>query len=176
MLTGELLAVAIVAAGIVVFGIAAPSAYSAYLMIHIVAAVVWVGGGTIIAVLAFAVERERDPVLLGRFAALAGKVGTRVFLPSSLVLLIFGFVLVSKGSWGYGHFWVIFALLGWAASFVTGIAVLRPLSAKVGQVVPQRGIDDPEAQALIKRIIVIDRWQVLLLLLVVADMAAKPFS
>jgi uncharacterized membrane protein len=145
-------------------------------MLHIFFAVVWVGGGAVIALLAFLIDRERDPAMIGRFGAMTEKIGLRVFVPSSLIVLVIGFVLVHKGSWGYGHFWVIFALIGWAASFCVGLFVLTPLAKQVAQVVPQRGIEDPEAQALLRRIILIDRWQVLLLLLTVADMAAKPFS
>jgi uncharacterized membrane protein len=172
----ELLALAAVAVGLIVFGLWAPFSYQGWLMLHIFAAVVWVGGGTTVAILAFMVERERDPFLLGRFADLVGRVGMRVYTPAGLVVLIVGFVLVHKGAWGYGHFWVIFALIGWAASFLTGILVLKPQADKVAKVIPERGLDDPQAQALLKRIIMIDRWQVVLLLLVVADMAAKPFS
>lgn len=175
-LGSELIALGVLAAGLIVFAIAAPSAYSLYLMLHIFFAVVWVGGGTVIAILAFMLDRERDPVQIGRFGAMTEKIGLRVFLPSSLIVLALGFVLVSKGSWGYGHFWVIFALLGWAASFCIGLFVLTPLAKKVAQVIPEKGIDNPEAQALLRRIVLIDRWQVLVLLLTVADMAAKPFS
>jgi uncharacterized membrane protein len=172
----ELLALFALAAGLIVFAIASPTSYQLYLMLHIFFAVVWVGGGTVIAILAFLLERESDPVQIGKFAALTEKVGLRVFVPSSLIVLVFGFVLVHEGSWGYGHFWVIFALIGWFTSFAVGLFVLTPLAKKVSQVIPAKGIEDPEAQALLSRIVQIDRWQVLVLLLTVADMAAKPFS
>jgi uncharacterized membrane protein len=175
-LRNELIALGVLAAGLIVFAIAAPSAYSLYLMLHIFFAVVWVGGGTVIAILAFMLDRTRDPVQIGRFGAMAEKIGLRVFLPSSLIVLALGFVLVHKGSWGYGHFWVIFALVGWTISFCVGLFVLAPLSKKVAEVVPQKGLDDAETQALLRRIVLIDRWQVLVLLLTVADMAGKPFS
>jgi uncharacterized membrane protein required for colicin V production len=71
---------------------------------------------------------------------------------------------------------VIFALIGWAISFCVGLFVLAPLSKKVAEVVPQKGLEDAETQALLRRIVLIDRWQVLVLLLTVADMAGKPFS
>jgi uncharacterized membrane protein len=175
-LTNELIALGVLAAGLIVFAIAAPSAYSLYLMLHIFFAVVWVGGGAVIAILAFMLDRARDPVQIGRFGAMAEKIGMRVFLPSSLIVLALGFVLVHKGGWGYGHFWVVFALIGWAVSFCVGLFVLAPLSKKVSEVIPQKGVEDPDAQALLRRIVLIDRWQVLVLLLTVADMASKPFS
>jgi uncharacterized membrane protein len=175
-LGNELIALGVLAAGLIVFAVAAPSAYSLYLMLHIFFAVVWVGGGTVIAILAFMLDRARDPVQIGRFGAMTEKIGLRVFLPSSLIVLVLGFVLVHKGSWGYGHFWVIFALLGWATSFCVGLFVLTPLAKKVATVIPEKGIEDAEAQALLRRIVLVDRWQVLVLLLTVADMAAKPFS
>ena len=35
-------------------------------------------------------------------------------------------------NWGWGKFWVVVGLIGYVATFVTGIAVLSPL-AKEGQ-------------------------------------------
>jgi uncharacterized membrane protein len=175
-LRGEFLALGALAAGLVIFAIAAPGSYQLYLMIHIFAAGVWVGGGAVIAVLAFLMQRENDPVLVARFADKAGLVGFRLFLPASLVVLAFGFVLVSKGDWGYGHFWVVFALLGWIASFLVGLLFLGPEARRLAAIVSERGVEDADAQRRVRRIMLVDRTQVLVLLLVVADMAAKPFS
>src|SRR5205085_8085968 len=81
----EALALGVLAAGLIVFAIAAPSAYSLYLMLHIFFATVWVGGGATIALLAFMLDRARDPVQLGRFGPMTEELGLRVFLPSWLI-------------------------------------------------------------------------------------------
>jgi hypothetical protein len=76
----------------------------------------------------------RSP-LPGRKAEFAGEIeliGMRVFLPASLVLVVLGFYLVSKGDWGY-PLWVIFGLAGFGFSFVTGLAYLTPQSKRIKQ-------------------------------------------
>jgi hypothetical protein len=59
-------------------------------------------------------------VQIGRFGAMTEKIGLRVFLPSSLIVLVLGFVLMHNASWGYGHFWVIIALIGGRSPSASG--------------------------------------------------------
>ena len=59
---------------------------------------------------------------------------------------------------------------------MTGIGVLSPLAKKVGELIETKGAEAPETQAAIRRILLVARVDVAVLLLVVADMTAKPFS
>jgi hypothetical protein len=78
--------------------------------------------------------------------------------------------------WGWGKFWIIAGLIGYAATFVTGIAVLSPMAKKLNELMNEKGPTAPETQAAIQRILLIARVDVGVLLLVVADMVTKPFS
>jgi hypothetical protein len=78
--------------------------------------------------------------------------------------------------WGWGTFWVDAGLVGYAATFITGIGVLSPLAKKVATSGAEKGSDHPETLALINKILLIARVDVCLLLLVIADMVTKPFS
>ena len=76
--------------------------------VHVVAAITWLGGGLLITVLALRADRagnEDDLIGIGRQAEWAS---TRIFIPSSLVVLVMGVILVHKGQWGYDHFWTLF--------------------------------------------------------------------
>jgi uncharacterized membrane protein len=79
-------------------------------------------------------------------------------------------------NWGWGKFWVVVGLLGYAATFITGLAVLSPLAKKVEASAEQNGPEHPTTLALIDRILLIARVDVAVLLLVIADMVTKPFS
>jgi hypothetical protein len=86
--------------GLVVFGWAAPATFNVYKMVHVVAAVVWVGGGAIVTVLALLTEREGDPKALMSLGHKVEVLATRIFIPASLVVLLFGILMMVKGSLG----------------------------------------------------------------------------
>jgi uncharacterized membrane protein len=133
--------------GLVVFGWAAPATFDVYKMVHVVAAVVWVGGGATLVVLALLTERENDPRAL---AALGHKIeffATRIFIPSSLVVLLFGILMMVKVDLDWGQFWVIAGLVGFAATFLTGIAYLSPQTKKFNALAVEKGVEAPETQA-----------------------------
>ena len=84
--------------------------------------------------------------------------------------------MVLSAHLGFGHFWIIFGLLGFLATFVVGIAVLGPRAKRLSVTLDEKGPDAPETQAAIGRILLIARADIAMLLLVVVDMVTKPFS
>jgi uncharacterized membrane protein len=150
--------------------------YAVFRVTHVLVAFLWVGGGLMITVLAILAERRNDTAELLVIARQAAFVGERIFAPAGLIVLAMGIAMMINTNWGWGKFWVIFGLLGYAATFVTGIAVLAPLTKKIVASVEANGPEHPETVALIKRILLLARVDVAVLLLVVADMVTKPFS
>jgi uncharacterized membrane protein len=112
-------------------------------------------------------------VVIARQAASAGE---KIFAPAGLVVFLMGIAMMLDTDWGWGKFWVVAGLIGYAATFTTGIAVLSPLAKKIGASVEANGPTHPETLALIKRIMLIVRFDMAVLLLVIADMVTKPFS
>jgi hypothetical protein len=153
----------------------AVSTYQWYLMVHILMAVVWVGGAHLIQLLAVRILKADDPHRLAAFAKDADWIGTRVFAPSALLLLVFGFLLVEETDIGY-PFWVQFGLGVFAYSFVSGLLFLGPEAGRISKLVAARGAADPDVQRRIRRILLFSRFELLLLVLVVVDMTIKPFS
>src|SRR5574341_1264823 len=98
---------------------------------------------------------------------------TRIFIPSSLVVLLFGILMMLKADLDWGQFWVIVGLVGFAATFVTGIAFLSPQIKRVDALVEDKGVEAPETRAALKTLLLIARFDAAMLLLVVADMTAK---
>jgi hypothetical protein len=81
----------------------------------------------------------------------------------------------SQSPWSYDQFFVIFALAGWAVSFVTGAFFLGPEAKRLGQLMAAKPPDDPEVQHRIRRILAVARVDILLLIAIVFVMTAKPF-
>jgi uncharacterized membrane protein len=151
----------------------AATTYQWYLSIHILAVVLWVGGAFTIQLLAIRASRPSGRLQLGSLASEIEWVGTRVFIPASLILVIMGFLLVHEDNWDW-DFWLVFALAVWIASFLAGIAFLGPQSGKLGEDVERFGVDSAQATARLQRIFLVSRVELVFLLLVVLDMALKP--
>jgi uncharacterized membrane protein len=149
--------------------------YEFALFVHILAAVVWVGGGVTTQVLAFRIIRANDPARLAGFGKDIEKVGMFVFTPAALVVLGFGFALVAEGNWDY-DFWVIFGLAVVAFSALIGTLFLGPEAGRIGKLVEAHGPEYPEVQDRIKRILMISRIELTLLIAVVFAMVVKPFT
>lgn len=150
--------------------------YAVFRGVHVVLAVFWVGGGVTLTVLGLRAERSDDPREIATLAGQAAFVGEKLFAPAGLLVLLMGIGMVINGSLGWNHFWIIAGLIGYASTFVTGVAFLSPLAKRVHAAVNAYGPEHPEAQALIRRILLVARVDVTVLLLVVVDMVLKPFS
>ena len=149
--------------------------YLVFESIHVLAAIVWLGGGAMITVLAWRAQRARDNLQLLQIGKQTEWFNMRVFVPASLIVLAMGFVLMHEGDWGYGNFWTLFGLIAWGMSFVVGAAFLGPEGGRLAKLIEAKGPEDPEVMARLSRIISVARANVVLVLLVAVDMVAKPF-
>jgi uncharacterized membrane protein len=178
-LTLALLAVVVVVALIFAFSSSAlvPNHwYALFKYIHVLFAVVWIGGGALLTILALAAERKQDPMELVTVARQAAFVGEKVFAPAGLVVFLMGIAMMLNTNWGWGKFWIVAGIIGYAITFVTGIAVLSPLAKKIKTSAEENGATAPVTMALINRILLIARVDIAVLFLVIADMVTKPFS
>src|SRR5437899_1419590 len=173
-LTAVLGVVVLVVAIIFITQAAYNSWYSGFKAVHVLAAIIWIGGGAFLTILGVAAERKNDPVELAAIARQAATVGEKLFAPAGIVVVAMGIAMMVNTDWGWGRFWVIAGLVGYAITFVTGVGVLAPLAKKGTALVDEQGPAEPQTQAQIRKILMIARVDIALLLLVVVDMAAKP--
>jgi uncharacterized membrane protein len=150
--------------------------YALFKLVHVLFAVVWVGGGVSIMIHAIRAQTARDPQGIVTVAKQAAFMGEKVFAPVGLVTFLMGIAMMINTNWGWSHFWVVAGLIGYASTFVVGIAILSPMAKKIDASAEANGPTHPETLALIDRIMLIARVDVAVLLLVVADMVTKPFS
>jgi uncharacterized membrane protein len=150
--------------------------YTAFKFVHVLAAVVWVGGACMVQVYALLAVRTNDPVKVAAFSNDTEFVGTRIFLPSALILLVSGLFTVheSGGAWSYGQGWVRFGLAIVVLSILVGAGYLGPESGRIARATERSGVGSPEVQARIRRIFLVSRIELVLLLAVVFDMVVKP--
>ena len=142
---------------------------------HVLAAVMWVGGGVMLTLLGLMTIGLRDPIRLAQFARQAAFLGGTFFPPLSLMVVGFGFALVEKGGWTYGPAWIQIGIAAWAVSFAVGAGFLGPQARRLARMLEDRTEDDADVQRLILRILAVARLDSVLLLFVVFDMVAKPW-
>jgi uncharacterized membrane protein len=150
------------------------SLYEFLLFVHILMAVMWVGGGIAIQVLAIRATRAKDPVRTAAVSADAEWMGLRVFMPASILLLVSGIWAASEGNWDFGQAWISIGFAAFLFSFFLGMTFLGPESGRIKQLVRERSYQDPEVQRRIGRILLFSRIELVVLLVAIWAMVAKP--
>lgn len=171
--TITLAAAALLLLGALVFLLESDSWYLAFKAVHVVAAVLWVGGGTLLAVLAITAERDPEPArLLG--VARQAEWAARIFIPASFTVLGMGIAMTINGDLDWGQFWLVFGLVAWTISTAIGVGFLTPRIKQLNALIQERGERDPAVQAAVQPILLAARIDIALLLLIVIDMTLKP--
>ena len=147
--------------------------YELLLLLHIVAAIVWLGSGLLLQILAYRAERAGDDAKLARIADDAAELGTVLFLPASVLTLVFGVLVTIEGPWGLDQLWIVLGLAGYAATFLTGVLVMKPTSERIAALIERDGMSS-EALLEIRRLLVKGRVDTVVLYLVVGVMTLKP--
>jgi uncharacterized membrane protein len=151
--------------------------YDTLKTIHILAAIVWLGGGVFIQIYSTRLRRANETTQLMRFARDIERLGTSIFLPASVVVLVMGISMVwYSPAWELTQLWVVLGLVGIANTIVVGAAFLGPESGKLARLAEERGFEDPQVVHRVERIFAISRYDLAVLLLVVVDMVVKPGS
>lgn len=141
-------------------------------VIHVIAAVIWVGGGSALVVLGMAASRAGDDAAMVGVARNVIYLATHLFIPASLVTLLAGVAMVVLGQ-SFGDLWVIIGLCGFAITFLTGLLVLKPASDRIGAMTDRDGIT-PAAVAECRSLVRHAKFDHVVMFIVIADMVLKP--
>lgn len=149
--------------------------YELFLFVHILMAIVWVGGGVMLQLLALRVLASTDAARTAGFAGDVEQIGMKVFMPASLLLLVsaIGLMLNDASPWDWGEPFVTVGLVVWAISFVAGAGYLGPTSGKIKRSIEATGPTSPESLRLIGNVLRYSRIELVLLLVVVFMMTVK---
>jgi uncharacterized membrane protein len=148
--------------------------YELLKFVHIAAAIIWIGGAVTMQFFAARTIASGDALRLVSFTRDVEWIGNRVLLPSALVVIVLGFLLVWDGPWGFGMTWIWLALVLFAISFLLGVALFTPESKRIGNQIEAQGPESPAVQARIARLIKLTRIDLVLLFAIVFLMVFKP--
>jgi uncharacterized membrane protein len=141
--------------------------------VHVLAAIVWVGGAFYAQMLAVRVQRSTDPDDLPKFGRNVEAIGTRAFIPASLILFIAGAILVAQ-RWSFTQAWVSAAIVLWLLSVLVGALYLGPRAKRIAELFEAEGPTSAGARALLDRVFLVSRLELVSFVVVVFLMVVKP--
>jgi uncharacterized membrane protein len=147
--------------------------YQLLLYVHIVCAVIWVGGAVYAQLLAFRVNRSPDPSELPHLARHIEYLGTRVFLPAAVLLFVAGAAMTVQ-AWSFGQTWIAISVALWVLSAVVGAVYLGPRVKRAGELFEAEGPTSQEGRELINRLFLVSRLELVGFALIIALMTFKP--
>ena len=141
-------------------------------LLHVVSAVIWIGGAFVMIMLGVKADRGKDDAEFVGVVRQVAWAGERIYVPASISTLIFGVATATVGGL-WSNLWVILGLVGVAATITLGVAVLTPRAKKVETGFQAGGVT-PAVVATSREILTIAKFDAVLLFVVIADMVLKP--
>jgi uncharacterized membrane protein len=147
--------------------------YEWLFLLHIVAAMVWVGGAVMVAVIGGRAIRSGDAAEVGRFVRGLRTTGPLVLAPAAVGTVAFGVWLVlNSPAWEFGQRWVQVGIGLFAVAFLIGSIFLSRTSIAAERAVD--AADDTTALGQLRRWAWGYRVMLALLLATAWDMVFKP--
>jgi len=145
------------------------------LFLHILGAIIWIGGGIMLSLIAARTRRSDDPRSIAEFAKTLSYVGLRVLAPAVITVLLTGIlmVLVSAG-WEFTQLWILLALGIFVIAFLLGAVYLSRVALELQRLTASTDVNLQAAREALGRWIVGYQIVLYLLLFAVWDMVFKP--
>ena len=149
------------------------SFYEVVLFVHVVAAILWVGGGFTTVLLGAHADRTEDEQTLTTIFVAVGWLAKHLFIPASMVVLLAG-ITMTIDAWAFGDLWIVLSLVGYAIAFATGVFVLTPRAEAVGERLARDGGLRPDSLLEMRKVLVLARLDYGVLFGIIALMVLKP--
>jgi len=147
--------------------------YQLLLYVHIVCAVIWVGGAVFVQLLAVRVTRSNDPNEVPQLARHVEALATWVFMPAAGLLLVSGAAMVIQ-AWDFGQGWIAVSIALWLLSAVAGALYLGPRAKRAAALFEAEGPTSSAALQLTRRLFLVSRLELISFAIVIALMVFKP--
>lgn len=93
--------------------------------VHVVGAILWVGGASILTLLVVILDRRGDDKATLTAVSYVALLGNRVFAPLGLLVILLGLILAWLAGYGFAA-WTVLSTVIVACTFVLGAAILGP--------------------------------------------------
>lgn len=142
------------------------------LLIHVLAAAIWLGGAVALALLA---GHAGASGTRSAFVRQMEWVGPRAGGSASLVILATGVWMVLRNdAWAFSDVWILVALVLFAGTFVLGVGFHVPNYKKIHASEERNGPDSPATIRLMRRSFAAIWWEIAILVVIFGLMIFKP--
>lgn len=141
-------------------------------LVHVLGAVVWVGGAAVLTLVVVLLDRRGDDrTTLASIAQLA-EIGAKVFSPTGALTVLTGLTLAWLGGWGLAA-WTVLAFGVALCTFALGAMVLGPTSGRCARIWLESGEVQP-AMTLGRRVLRLLKLDLAAQFAIVSLMVLKP--
>ena len=149
--------------------------YELFKLLHVVGAMAWVGAGIGLLVLNRQLIRTRDYAGLLTVSRQSQALGTRLFIPASLLTVVFGVALVAtEPGYRFTDLWILIGFAGILLSGLAQSAITERSGKRFMALATEHGTDHPGLVPAARGITLGSAVDVGLLVVVVWAMIAKP--
>lgn len=148
--------------------------YTLLKFIHVASIAVWFGALVTLTVLNRLFTRVGDTATVQAIGRQGGALSSRLFLPAVLTTLITGIGMVQSGDLSFGTPWVVAGIVGLIISMYIGAVLTGGAARKLGGQIARGEIDGPGIARAQRRILMAGVVNMLLLLVIIWAMVAKP--
>ena len=147
--------------------------YELWLFLHILGAVVWVGGATAMQVFGILTKRAADPAKSAFFAGNASFTVLSIFLPASVLIIASGIGLAETGNWDWGEPFIVWGLVLWAIVSLVAFGFLGRAMGRAGVQLAAEG-PSPALGLRMRNLVWLSRVLLAVLVVIVFLMTVKP--
>ncbi len=144
-----------------------------WLFVHVLSAMIWIGGGVAIQFFGILTKRAADPAKSAFFIRNVSWIVMRVFLPAALLVFISGVGLVETGFWDYDETFVTTGIILWAVVALVAFGFLGGAMSRAGAKLETAG-PSPPLMLTIRNLVWTSRALLATLLVIVFVMTVKP--
>ena len=149
------------------------SLYELLLTIHILAAIVWLGGAWMLLMLGLSL-RGADVQRRIDFTRMTEKIPSIVFAVASIVVIVAGSLLVNEAGYEFSDTWVTLGYVGWFVSFLFGVGFYGQEGKRRERAIEAEGTQSPAVTKSLNRVLTVAAVDSVIITLVVIDMTTKP--
>jgi len=145
------------------------------LFAHVLGALLWVGGGTMLGVVGLRVRATNDTRVISDFAKTLSYVGVRVFPASVLVVLVSGvWMVASSAAFDFRQRWIELAIGAFLVAFLIGAGYLGRVGVRLERLSSVETVNLYEARGVLGQWLAGYGLVLVVLAFAVWDMVFKP--
>ena len=143
-------------------------------LVHVLGAIAWVGTSIEQQLVGARALSSNARGRLAHFVDEAEWVGVRIMTPAAILVVIAGVLMVIESGWNFSDSWILIGIGLFVLTSLNGMVFLTPQTKRLKLSIAERGEDDASVQALVKKVTLASRIDLLILIAIVADMVIKP--